>query len=110
MVDTQRSCLKEKIERMTATHQVEVLRALRSAGVTTNENSNGTFVNLTALGQDVVDKLADYVKYVEDQQARLSTVEAEKERLHQEYFNGSKNTTPNTDNTDVCSSAATHAN
>ena len=32
MVDTQRSGLKEKIERMAATHQIEVLRALRAAG------------------------------------------------------------------------------
>lgn len=108
MVDTQRTVLKEKIERMSATHQIEVLRALRTAGVTTNENSNGTFVNLTGLEQDVVDKLADYVQYVEDQQARLSTVEAEKERLHQEYFNGAKNSASCTSTEDVCSAAAPH--
>ena len=109
MVDTQRAGLKEKIEQMSGTHQIEVLRALRTAGVTTNENSNGTFVNLTGLGQDVVDKLADYVQYVEDQQARLSTVEAEKERLHQEYFNGAKNSSSCNATGDVCATAPAHA-
>jgi hypothetical protein len=83
--------LKERIEKMTVTHQVEILRILKNEeGVTTNENSNGTFVNLTAQPPEVVEKLEAYVRYVQDQQDRLSQVEAEKERLQQEYFNGAK--------------------
>ena len=109
MADLQRASLKEKIERMTTTHQIEVLRILREEGVTTNENSNGTFVNLTSLGQEVVEKLAAYVRYVEDQQARLSTVEAEKERLHQEYFNGTKNNAETTITSDVRAASSAHA-
>ena len=109
MTDTQRVVLKEKIERMTKTHQIEVLRTLHKHDVVTNENSNGTFVNLTSLSDEVVEKLASYVRYVEDQQARLSTVEAEKERLHQEYFNGAKNNADTKDIPDVCESSTAHA-
>jgi len=86
------SALKERIEEMPVSHQVEVLRLLRSheGGVQTNENSNGTFVNLTALEAVVISKLEAYVQYVHDQQTRLSLVEAEKKRLQQEFFNGDK--------------------
>ena len=83
--------LKEKIEAMPVAHQVEVLRLLHEdQGVQTNENRNGTFVNLTSLSQDAVARLEQYVKYVQDQQERLSVVEAEKERLQKEFFNGDK--------------------
>ena len=109
MTDTRRAMLKEKIELMTRTHQIEVLRTLRKHGVVTNENSNGTFVNLTSLSDDMVAKLSSYVRYVEDQQARLSTVEAEKERLHQEYFNGAKNNPDTKDISDVCEASPAHA-
>ena len=104
-----RAALKEQIESMTVTHQVEVLRTLRDEGVTMNENSNGTFVNMTSLEEVVVEKLAGYVRYVEDQQTRLSTVEAEKERLHQEFFNGAKNSVINTGTPDVCAARPAHA-
>lgn len=105
----QRDVLKEKIERMPLTHQTEVLRILRDADVTMNENSNGTFVNLTSLEPEVILRLEEYVQYVEDQQARLSTVEAEKERLQQEFFNGAKSSASNENTLDVCASATAHA-
>ena len=78
---------------MPAAHQLEVLRILADEeSVSMNENSNGTFVNLTSLTADVVQRLAKYVQYVQDQQDRLSRVEAEKARLQEEFFNGDKET------------------
>tara|TARA_Y100000996_G_scaffold306563_1_gene243433 strand:+ start:265 stop:549 length:285 start_codon:yes stop_codon:yes gene_type:complete len=83
--------LKETIEAMPVAHQIEILRLLHTdQSVQTNENRNGTFVNLTALGAEAVRKLEHYVKYVQDQQERLSVVEAEKARLQKEFFNGDK--------------------
>ena len=83
--------LKERVESMTVAHQIEVLRILKSdSDVVLNENSNGTFVNLTSQSQEVIRKLSAYVEYVRDQQDRLSIVEAEKERIQRTFFNGDK--------------------
>lgn len=86
--------LKEQIEGMSVAHQIEVLRLFHAdKSVQTNENRNGTFVNLTSLSEDSLARLEQYVKYVRDQQERLSVVEAEKERLQKEFFNGDKERT-----------------
>ena len=39
--------------------------------VKTNENNNGTFINLTELLPDVIDELEKYANYVDEQQNQL---------------------------------------
>jgi hypothetical protein len=79
--------LKERIESMEKYHQTEVLRILNKLpSVKTNENNNGTFVNLTEQRAEVINELYKYTKYVEDQQKQLKTVETEKEQLEHHFF------------------------
>ena len=86
--------LKDKIEAMGKNQQVEVLRILSAAAppVILNENNNGTFVNLTALPDEEMNKIRSYVKYVEEQQEHLRVAEKEMERLGKTYFKGNKET------------------
>ena len=80
--------LKERIENMTKYHQIEVLRILRKfTSVKTNENKNGTFINLTELVPDVIDELEKYANYVDEQQNQLKKGEIEKEKIEQHFFN-----------------------
>ena len=68
-------------------HQTEVLRILNKLpSVKTNENNNGTFVNLTEQRAEVINELYKYTKYVEDQQKQLKTVETENEQLEHHFF------------------------
>jgi len=54
---------------MTFQHQIEVLRILHERSyIPLNENSNGTFVNLTKLSHEDVSLLRNYCDYVNQQQ------------------------------------------
>lgn len=80
--------LKERIESMPIYHQIEVLRILnKHTTVKTNENNNGTFVNLTEQNQDVINELDKYANYVDEQQKLLNKVETEKEMIEKTFFN-----------------------
>ena len=79
--------LKERIEVMEKYHQIEILRILRRfPEVKTNENNNGTFVNLTELSPEITKDLEKYTDYVDEQQKLLKKVEKEKEQLEQAFF------------------------
>jgi len=79
--------LKERIENMSKYHQVEVLRILsKNPSVKTNENNNGTFVNLTEQTAEVITDLYKYANYVDEQQKQLKLIETEKEQIEQHFF------------------------
>jgi hypothetical protein len=79
--------LKERIENMPKYHQIEVLRILnKNSSVKTNENNNGTFVNLTEQSEDVIIELEKYADYVDEQQKHLNKVEDEKDLIEQTFF------------------------
>ena len=79
--------LKERIENMSKYHQVEVLRILtKFASVKTNENNNGTFINLTEQSPEVISELEKYANYVDEQQIQLKKGEIEKEKIEQNFF------------------------
>jgi len=82
--------LKESIENMSKFHQIEILRILSKKNVHLNENSNGTFVNLTEQPDDLINEIKQYVKYVNEQQSNLSVVENEKYRLEQIFSKDNK--------------------
>ncbi len=68
-------------------HQIEILRILRRfPEVKTNENNNGTFVNLTEISEEIIKELEKYSVYVDEQQKLLKKVEKEKEQLEQTFF------------------------
>jgi len=80
--------LKERIEKMSKYHQIEILKILNKfKNIKKNENKNGTFINLSELSHDVIDELETYTCYVEKQQDQLSVIEEEKELLEKTYFN-----------------------
>jgi hypothetical protein len=82
-----KNILKERIETMSKYHQVEVLRILNKfPSVKTNENNNGTFINLTEQSPDVIKSLEKYADYVDEQQKQLKSVEKEKEIIEQNFF------------------------
>ena len=83
--------LKDKIENMNRGQQIEVLRILNTNPQTfINENSNGTFVNLTSLPETLIHSLRNYVTYVEEQRNHLEIAEREMQRLNKTYFKGNK--------------------
>ena len=79
--------LKERIESMEKYHQIEILRILNGFNdIKTNENNNGTFVNLSELPENVITELEKYTKYVDEQQIQLKIGENKKETIEQNFF------------------------
>ena len=72
---------------MNISQQVEILKILNGDDkVILNENKSGIYVNLSFLPEDVVDKIDNYVKYVQDQEKSLNVIEDRKENVKIEYF------------------------
>ena len=79
--------LKERIEDMGHFHQVEILRIFNDCLDTKlSENTNGVFVNLTSISQETLQKIHNYVQYVEEQTETLNEMEQEKRRLETTFF------------------------
>ncbi len=80
--------LKERIEKMSKYHQIEILKILNKfKNIKKNENKNGTFINLSEITHAVNVEMETYTCYVEKQQDQLSVIEEEKELLEKTYFN-----------------------
>ncbi len=83
--------IKENIETMSRNHHIDVLKLLKSdSSVILNENSNGIFVNLNELSDDIINKLLKFIKYVDTQQEQLNDIEKEKINIENNYFKSNK--------------------
>ena len=78
--------LRDKIEVLTAFHQIEILRILHTNKVTFSENKNGVFVNLTYVSPDIIDTISEYIVYVYKQESQLNEIEEKKIVLSNQYF------------------------
>ena len=78
--------LSDKRELLTMFHQIEILRILHTNKVTFSENKNGVFVNLTYVGQDIIDTISEYIIYVYKQESQLNEIEEKKIVLSNQYF------------------------
>ena len=79
--------IREKIESMPKFNQIEVLKILsKDNKITLNENKYGVLVNMTDFGDDVIEKLKNYISYVNTQESNLNEVEVQKENFKNIYF------------------------
>ncbi len=78
--------LKDKIESLPKIYHIEIGKILNSHKIHLNENQNGIFINLSKLSPEIIDKLNEYVHYIELQEKMLNIDETEKEELKDIYF------------------------
>lgn len=80
--------LKLKIEQLNKQHHIEILKILKkNSAVTLNENKSGVYVNLTLLPEQSISDIYNYVKYIEEQEATLSSLETQKLDFKNTFFN-----------------------
>lgn len=80
--------LKSKIEQLNKQHHIEVLKILKkNNNVTLNENKSGVYVNLSLLPEQSIADVFNYVKYIEEQEATLSSLESQKMDFKNTFFN-----------------------
>jgi hypothetical protein len=79
--------IREIIENMNKFNQIQVLKILNKyKEVTLNENKYGIHINLSELSKEIIDKLSDYIKYVNTQEKTLNYIEQQKETYRNTYF------------------------
>ena len=79
--------IREIIENMNKFNQIQVLKIFnKHKEVTLNENKYGIHINLSELSREIIDKLSDYIKYVNTQEKTLNSIEQQKETYRNTYF------------------------
>lgn len=81
--------LKDAIEKMTKTQQLDILRILKkNPAIKLNENKSGIFVNISFLPKDAIEEIDKYVKYICDQESELNLLENQKQEFKNTFFSG----------------------
>ena len=66
--------IKKKIESMSFFHQKEILKLFYDNKCTClSENNNGTFINMSKLPKTIIEKIENYITYVDNQEKELCT-------------------------------------
>ena len=83
--------LKDKIELMNKSNHIEALYMIsQNRSIKLTENNNGTFINLTDLDNNMIEKLEEFVQYVAKQNSDLNDIESKKDELENIYFKETK--------------------
>tara|TARA_B100000902_G_scaffold399924_1_gene473677 strand:- start:2900 stop:3196 length:297 start_codon:yes stop_codon:yes gene_type:complete len=83
--------IKKKIEEMQFFHQKEVLKIFYDNKCSClSENNNGTFINMSKLSKSVIEKLENYIIYVETQEKELNTQQNKCKQLEKNFFKDNK--------------------
>jgi hypothetical protein len=84
--------IRKDCERMNKFHQIEILKILKESGdIILNENNYGTFINMSDISINILEKIKNYIEYVNIQESHLLKVEKEKTTIKSTFF-GNKNT------------------
>ena len=73
--------LKEKLENMSFDDQKEILLIFIEQNTHISENNNGSFINLSLLNEDVVEKLEKYLEYKKEQENDFNLIEDKKTHI-----------------------------
>lgn len=87
--------IKNTIESMSKTQQIEIFKIIKANSLDYNENQNGIFINLTGLKSNIIKELEKYISFINKQNAILSKQEEIKEEYLNNYF---KDKTPSNNN------------
>ena len=79
--------LKDKLEKMNKSQQIELARMLiHEYRVTYDENQNGIFINMSELSPIILEKIRTFLKYIELQEENITNVEREMNGLKDTFF------------------------
>lgn len=78
--------LKKSIESLNEIHHKKILQIIIDNNITISENSNGCFVNLTDIDDEIIDKIQDYLKFISEQTNDLNEIEEKKKEIRENFF------------------------
>ena len=78
--------LKDNIELLSRSYQIEVGRLLLNNNIQIDENKNGIFINLSKIDTPTLIKLKNFLIYANSQEDKLKNIESKQEELKDYYF------------------------
>tara|TARA_Y100000816_G_scaffold288865_1_gene274248 strand:+ start:472 stop:765 length:294 start_codon:yes stop_codon:yes gene_type:complete len=78
--------LKDSIELLSKSYQIEVGRLLLNNDIQIDENKNGIFINLSKVDTPTLIKLKNFLIYANNQEDKLKNIENKQEELKDYYF------------------------
>ena len=78
--------IKITTEKWEKINQVQILRILKDNNITITENKNGVFVNLSGLGEDIIDKITKYIEHHNKQETEFNKQEEIKDDLKKQII------------------------
>ena len=82
--------LKKIIEDMDVIHHQKILEILKEDSIHISSNRNGCFINMNNFSSVTIDKIKNFIHYINNQEKALSHVENIKNDFKQEFFNNNK--------------------
>ena len=82
--------LRDKIQNLEKIHQLYILQLFITHNVSYTENSNGIFINMKTISDDVYNLVCEYLAYVKLQEDHLYQGEAAKELYKINLTKGNK--------------------
>lgn len=71
-----------KIEKLNKKQHIELLRIIvKDEKVNISENKNGTFINMNELNNEIINKIIEYLNYIETKEKELINIENEKSKI-----------------------------
>ena len=82
--------IKHFIEKLNKQRQIEVLKIFNDNNINVSENKNGSFINLSFVSKEIIEKLKVYIQYIKDQENSIEELEDVKKDFKTSFFNNSK--------------------
>lgn len=91
--------LRKTIEKLSKNHHIEIAKILKKNSIRLTENNNGIFINLNNIGENILEEIINYLKYVKEQEKDINLFETQLEEIENTYFKDNKdNIVYNNDN------------
>ena len=85
--------IKEEIELLNKSRQVDILQIFLNKNISTTENKNGNFINLSLIDEETKQMLENKLMYFKEQDETIDEMEKIKQGFQEDFFNSN-----NTDN------------
>ena len=79
--------IKEEIELLNKSRQVDILQFFLSKNIPTTENKNGNFINLSHINEEILQLLNMKLAYFKEQDDTINEMEKIKQGFHESFFN-----------------------
>ena len=74
--------INSKIEKLNKKQHIEILRIIaKDEKVNISENKNGSFINMNELNNEIINKIVEYLNYIETKEKELINIENKKNKI-----------------------------